>query len=275
MVVLDVDGTLRDSRGTIRPAVAEAVREVVRRGGLVTLATGRRFDSASRIAADLGLELPLVLHGGALVQDSLTGEVLYEDVLGAGVVREIVERIVSHCAQPVLFPSPVRADEVLSGPAERDSPATVRYLARQPSVRRMEYTRLAREERIVGVRVFEYEDVLRPLRDALAGRPDCRMLLWDPAYTGFRGYLLEMVAAGCSKAKALVYLTARHGIGMDRVMAVGDQLNDLEMLEAVGLGVAMGNAVPLVRERAGAVVATNDEDGVADALLRFVLGNGR
>ncbi len=276
MVVLDVDGTLRDSRGEIRPAVRDAVREVVRRGVLVTLATGRRFDSASRIAAELGLELPLVLHGGALVQDSLTGAVLYEDALGPDAVGEIVGRVASSGAQPVLFPSPAVANTVLSGLPERDGPATARYLDRQLRVRRLGYDALARQERVIGVRVFEYEDVLRPLRDGLSGRCDCGVLLWDPPYTGFRGYLLEVVAPGCSKAKALAYLAARHGIPMERVMAVGDQLNDLEMLGAVGLGVAMGNAVPLVKERAGAVVATNDEDGVAEALRRFVLaGNSR
>ncbi len=213
----------------------------------------------------------MVLYGGALVQDSLTGDVLYEDALGPDVVGEIVGQVVSHGAQPVLFSSPAAEDEVLSGPAECDGPATARYLARQPRVRRLGHDALARVQRVIGVRVFEYEDVLRPLLDALSARADCKVLLWEPPYAGFRGYLLEMVNSGCSKAKAVAYLAARHGIPMERVMAVGDQLNDLEMIEAVGLGVAMGNAVPLIKECARAVVATNDQDGVDEALHKFVL----
>ena len=85
-------------------------------------------------------------------------------------------------------------------------------------------------------------------------------------------HLLDVLNAGCTKAKALAHLAGSYGIPMNEVMAIGDQINDLEMLDAVGLGVAMGNAPRSVRERVKVVVGTNEEDGVAEALRRFVLG---
>lgn len=273
MVVLDVDGTLLHPRGQVRPAVKTAVREVIDRGVLVTLATGRRFDSARNIAAELGVDLPLILHGGTVIQDSLTGQVIYEDAMPVGLVGDVIEEILRSREQPVLYRSPAVGDELLTGPPQRDGSATADYLARQPNVRRSEHQELRRVERVISVRVFQHEDRLRPLYDRLRKWPGCKVLLWepDPMYPDPM-HILDVLNAGCSKAKALSHLAASHGIRMAEVMAIGDQINDLEMLDAVGLGVAMGNAPSSVRERVKVVVGTNEEDGVAEALRRFVLG---
>ncbi len=272
MVVLDVDGTLLHPGGQVRPAVKAAVREAMDRGVLVTLATGRRFDSARRVAAELAVELPLILHGGTVIQDSLTGHVIYEDVMPAALLAGAIDEIVRYNHQPVLYRSPAAGGELVTGPPRYDSPATADYLSRQANFQRAEHHELGRVEHVISVRVFQHEDVLRPLYDRLSKWPGCKVLLWepDPMYPDPM-HLLDVLNAGCSKAKALSHLAGSCGISMAEVMAVGDQINDLEMLKAVGLGVAMGNAPRSVRERVKVVVGTNEEDGVAEALRRFVL----
>src|SRR5829696_8927686 len=90
LIALDVDGTLLDPREEVRPRVRAAIREAIDRGCLVTLATGRRFVGAAHIAEDLGLALPLVLHGGAVVQDSATAAVIYQDPLEPATVEELL-----------------------------------------------------------------------------------------------------------------------------------------------------------------------------------------
>ncbi|MFC0472449.1 Cof-type HAD-IIB family hydrolase [Halalkalibacter kiskunsagensis] len=84
---------------------------------------------------------------------------------------------------------------------------------------------------------------------------------------------LEINAAGVNKAIALEKVCERMGITMDNVLAMGDSLNDLAMINAAGVGVAMGNAQPFVKESADWVTTTNVEDGVANAIKKWVLEN--
>ncbi len=273
MVALDVDGTLLDPAGVVRPRVREAVRQTLESGVLVTLATGRRFATASAVAQELGLELPLVLHGGTIIQDSATGELLYEDAMSRPLLQAVIEEVVGHHQQPVLFTSPASETELLSGPAERDNHVTARYLNSHSSLRRLSYEDLSLARHVVSVGVMHEDDCLRPLYNRLLGWTTCEVLLWepDPMYEGGVDYLIDVVNAGCSKSKALAHLASSYGIGMEEIMAIGDQVNDLQLIEGVGLGIAMGNAIPAVQQRAKLVVGTNAEDGVAEALHRFVL----
>jgi len=252
--------------------VREAVRKTIRSGVMVTLATGRRFDSASEVARELGVELPLVLHGGTLIQDSLTAEVLYEDALPHDLLAQVVGAVIDDGKQPILYRSPRGHNELLSGPIERDSRPTTAYLDRQPRWRRLPYDELGRADHAISVAVFEDSDVLRPLHAQLRDWRECEALLWepDPLYPDVM-YLLDVVNQGCSKAKAVARLAASYGVGMDEVMAIGDQVNDLDLITAVGMGVAMGNAIPAVQLCAREVVADNDADGVVEALYRWVL----
>lgn len=83
---------------------------------------------------------------------------------------------------------------------------------------------------------------------------------------------VEVNPAGVTKASGLAEVCSKLGFGLDRVAAVGDSLNDLAMIREAGVGIAMGNAQETVKQAADAVVATNEEDGVAEAIRRFVFG---
>jgi len=82
---------------------------------------------------------------------------------------------------------------------------------------------------------------------------------------------VDVLAAGCTKGATLAEWARRQGYARNEVMALGDNLNDVEMLEAAGLPVVMGNAVPALLARGWPVTASNDEAGVAVAIERFVL----
>jgi hydroxymethylpyrimidine pyrophosphatase-like HAD family hydrolase len=84
--------------------------------------------------------------------------------------------------------------------------------------------------------------------------------------------LVDVLTAGCTKGSTMAAWAARQGYRRDEVMAIGDNLNDLEMLEAAGLPVVMGNAVPALRDRGWALTGTHDDAGVAQAIERWVLG---
>src|SRR6476469_3374437 len=96
LIALDVDGTLLTSAGEVSPAVRAAIRNAVTGGVHVTLATGRRLYAARQYAEALGFRLPLILHGGAVIQESSTGAVLYEDAIPPDVLREVEAVSLSH-----------------------------------------------------------------------------------------------------------------------------------------------------------------------------------
>ncbi|MDR1388754.1 MAG: Cof-type HAD-IIB family hydrolase [Treponema sp.] len=81
---------------------------------------------------------------------------------------------------------------------------------------------------------------------------------------------LEFVKAGISKAHTLGFVAERAGVKMENIMAIGDHFNDLEMIEAVGFGVAMGNAIPQLKEKADWITLSNDEDGLAVAISKII-----
>ncbi len=281
LIALDVDGTLLTSAGEVSPAVRAAIREAVARGVHVTLATGRRLYAARAYAEMLGFRLPLILHGGAVIQESSTGAVLYEDAIPPAVLCETVAISRAHGYQPVLLESPAHGGRLYTGPESAENRATREYLIPRDGVTRTDHDTLPTLGNILSIAMFDDElPPLLTLRDALIGALGERIgnLIDRPvtATASVKTFALDLFNAGCGKAKALAHLAAQEGITLAETMAIGDYLNDLAMLAAVrdggGIAIAMGNAEPELKAIATATVATNDADGVAEAIHRFVLG---
>lgn len=269
MIALDVDGTLLDPHEQISPRVRKAIRDAIADGCLVTLATGRRLVGAQFIAQELGLDLPLILHGGAVVQDSATGAVIYQHPHEPETVEALVDLFLRHGRQPIVYESPGFGGRLYVGDAALDSEATRQYEALRGPFVRVPRDELRRIRHVLSVATLSEPGTLGELRDAAAAIADTSPLL-SPWHL-LECDALEVFPAGCSKARALEHVAAAHGITMDEIMAIGDGLNDCEILGAVGLGVAMGNACPEALAVSRVQVGRNDEDGVAEAIERFVL----
>lgn len=285
LVALDMDGTLLTSQGDVSPAVRAAVRRAVRMNVHVTIATGRRWYSAREAAALLALTLPLIVHNGALIQESATGAVQYEDVLPADTTRDTLSLLLAHGCQPVLYESPAHGGRLITGPREADNTPTRYYLedrggkAGADTVARVAPAMLGEADTILSIAVFDDDEAkMRRLYDALAVALGGRVaLLFERPVTATATILsfgVETANAGGGKGKALAHLADRLGVLLAETMAIGDFDNDLSMLNAVrnagGVAVAMANAVPLVKAATPQHVASNDADGVAEAFTRFV-----
>lgn len=287
LVALDLDGTLLTSQNEVSPASRAAIADAVTRGIHVTIATGRRLYSAKVVAETLGLSLPLILHNGAIIQDSVTGAALYEDRIPPETAREVQRILLAHGQQPVVYESPTHGGRLFTGSATADNAPTRYYLedrggkAVADALVRVEYSALP-SENILSLAVFDDDEgaMLRlhdTLAVALGGR--IALLIERPvtATTTVPSYGIEIFNAGGGKGKALAHLADLLGVLLSETMAVGDYENDLSMLDvartAGGVAVAMANAVPLVKAAATAHVASNDADGVAEAFARFVEGS--
>jgi hypothetical protein len=269
MLVVDIDGTLIGPSRRVTPRVKAAVRAALDAGVLVTLATGRWFRSAQPVAADLGLELPIILHNGALVKDSLTGEILDHCHLPLDLAAGALEVIRRHGLQPIVYENAFAGEWLLAGPRELDTPSTERYLSSKAQLRRVPLDALLAEGDPLELVVAEVAEKADPLVAELERglwRTVTSMSLAAP-----EARLVEILAPDCSKTNAIRRLGGRFGIGLDEVMVVGDNFNDLDMIEAAGLGVAMANAPARVRERARWVAPHVEADGLALAIERFLL----
>ena len=269
LLVLDIDGTLLDPAGQLTPPTVAAVRAAVASGCVVTLATGRRYRTARPIAAALGLELPILVQNGALIKDSLTGEVLYHRHLSCAAAAAAIEYLWQAGLQPIVYENAFVGERVYTGPVERDGVVNGAYFGRHPE----DYQRCPSVEALIPtvapLEVAAVDESAR-LSAVAPGLIHPGMRLINTTYTSAAGFL-EALDAGCSKAEALHELARRLNIPIAQTMAIGDNLNDLELLAAAGVGVAMGNARPEVLAVAREVTASNAEDGVAKAIARFVL----
>ena len=273
LIAIDIDGTLLTPQGQITSRTRAAIRAAQRAGVIVTLATARRYGGAQAVANALGIELPLIVYDGTLVVNHPSRAILASQTMQPAIVRQTIEIFRRYDIQPVVHPCEsgecVR-EEVWTGPAEYDNPGLMLYLtAASDRVKRMPYMVLnARATEALRVVAFTEKETIERALPAIT-ELNCS---WNFAPLGSYGSAeLAVLPAGCSKASGVVALAARYQIPLEQVMALGDSYNDLEMLRTAGLGIAMGQAPEQVKAAAQAVTASNQEDGVALALERYVL----
>lgn len=259
LVALDLDDTLLRTDLTISPRAKKAIKEAVEQGTLVTLATGRMYASALPYAQDLGLDLPLITYQGALVKYA-DGRVVHQQPLELKHAKALLKRLREYSFQINVYIN----DELY---IEEESPELERY-ARVCKVPYHVVPNLVEAIKTEPSKILVIGDAdkLDDLYKELTG--DFRDIVH---ITKSKSFFLEFAHPLATKGRALHSLATSLGFTAEEVMAVGDSQNDLDMIKYAGLGVAMGNAVPQIKELARYITCKNDDDGVAEAIEKFVL----
>ncbi len=263
LIVLDVDGTLVDRDRRISQATLHALASAQAAGIRVTLATGRMFASARPYSEKIRADAPLILYNGARIQDPASGQVHCMALLPR---RQALHGL--RLAQQFGVHANLYLGEAIY--IERVSDIS-RESARKDGVEQIPVSDL------VGFLETQRED---PVKILLIGPAD-RLEALAAAYRRDTNDLphivrseptyLEILRRGVSKGGALIRLCGLLGVPPSAAVAFGDNLNDLEMIQAAGLGVAMGNAHPDLKRAATVVAPGNDENGVAAVLWAHVL----
>jgi Cof subfamily protein (haloacid dehalogenase superfamily) len=261
LLVVDLDGTVRSRVHGITPGVRAAVAAAQARGVRVCVATGRMWRSAEPWVRTLGADPPVILYNGGQVLDFASGRTFYEQLLpreAARVALALARRDSEVQAHLYL------RDRVY---VERRHPLTDAYAADDgltydvvPS-----FDALLRDDphKVLVIGAPERVEALQ--RAVRAARLPVHDVQSEPVY-------LEILPPGVSKGSALTAMLEALGVAAAETIAVGDNWNDVEMLETAGLGVAMGSAPEGVRARADHVCGTAEEEGVREVIERFVLG---
>jgi len=270
LIAIDIDGTLLTPDGHITARVHSAIREAQRAGIIITLATARRYAGARQVADKLGLALPLIVYDGALIVDYPVECILSSQPFSARVAGQVVEIFLRYGVQPVVQICDHLCEKVWTGPAERDHPELAVYLATTGNhLCRLPYEQICSGKsdplRVVAFRSQHAIEQIIPELSALAC--SCNAI----SEGSFNCAELAVMGQGCSKASGLAALAALFAIPLARVMAIGDNTNDISMLHLAGWGVAMGQAPAAVKAVARAETTSNREDGVALAIERYAL----
>jgi len=264
LLAMDLDDTILPREGDISERSKAAIRQAQENGVMVTLASGRTFEAVSHFARELDIALPVITHQGALVKDMATGQVLYEDLFPAELMREVIHFCRTHdlhlniyIDDDTFMEKTGRECELytaLSRKAQRPVADLMAVLNRNPT------------KFIVVSESPERTEAVTPLLKAAFG--DRVSILRSHAL------LIEGVMPTVSKGRALSVVAAHLGVLQAETAAIGDNENDIDMLQWAGLGLAMGNAAPEVQSAADYVLPPIWEDGAAYGIEYYIL-NGR
>ena len=271
LIGIDIDGTLLDSRGQMPAANREAIHEAVAAGVHVALVTGRSYPFARPVADPLPPAVTLIVSNGA-IERAMDGGTL---------ARRLLDRRVAHAVLDVTRPYRDAAALIFDRDAERqvvfetmdwEQPNRKGYWSRNQSlIDRAVPLELALTEDPIQVMFNGGVLQMRALAEALGtAAREYAVSLTEYEHRDFS--LIDVTSPQATKGRALAWRAEQLGLSRDEVMAVGDNFNDLEMLEFAGTPVVMGNAVAPLRERGWHVTAGQDEAGLAQAIRRFVPG---
>ncbi|MFO0908841.1 MAG: Cof-type HAD-IIB family hydrolase [Isosphaeraceae bacterium] len=281
ILALDVDGTLLDREGTLRPSTAAAVARAAAAGIRPVLCTGRRYRRARPIAEQLGIDAPIVCNSGAIVKEPDGDRTLwradFETPLLAQIValfREGNEPIVSFTDWPPHEPDfLVEHAQVGRTPFDDYVGQNASHSGIDPGWPERAVSRQAERDQAdpwnfppdghFHICAIGSRTEMETFEEKVLARLEGQVRTFVQKSPRYMGTMCEIIRADASKWTAVLHLAELWGIPAEAIVAVGDDMNDLPMILGAGLGVAMGHAPETVRAAADLVTGDHDNDGVA------------
>lgn len=261
LIAADMDGTLLNNEGDITPGTLQAIKRAVDRGVIFSVSTGRPLQGVERYSHLLNLNAPFITYNGAVIVVSGTGEILFQQDLERADARRILELGRRYGTTMCVWSGNQLYGNVLN---ERIYDY-VRMSEVEP--RLLEDEELLLRQGVTKILWYDDADSIGRWQKELAEEQ-----FGSVTFCTSKPVFLEFFNRKVSKAAALEKIGRLYGIKPEEMIAIGDGCNDLSMLEYAGLGVAMGNAPEEIKERAAYITASNEEDGVAAVIDKFIIG---
>jgi hypothetical protein len=272
LIALDIDGTLLDSRWILPEANRKAIAEATGRGIEVALVTGRRYEFAMPIAEQVGGPLTMIVSNGAVIRDH-DGRTHLRHLLARETAAQVLEITKDwRDGAAVVFDRP-RANQVMLEVLETDDPIRTAYYTRNKEfIGQAVPLESCLTEDPIQVMLSGSVKAMREAEAILrAAQSQGNFAVASTIYESRDFAMIDVIHPRVSKGAALAEWAELRGYARDEVMAIGDNHNDLEMLEFAGVAVVMGNCVPELRNYGWHQTCTNDEGGVAMAIEQFAL----
>lgn len=264
MIVLDLDGTLTNRDKVITPRTKEALMKAQKQGKKVVLASGRPTYGVMPLAKELELESwggYILSFNGGVIMNCKTGETVFSSQLPVEANLRIVELAVDQGVNILTY----EGDKIIT------MDKTCPYVEKESMINKLEVEQIGNLKSYVDFPVpkflmlddGDYLAMVEPRVKAALGK-NFSVYRSEP-------YFLEILPKGIDKAHSLERLLERLGLRREQMIACGDGYNDLSMIQYAGLGVAMENAVLPVRNAADYITLSNNDDGVACVVEKFML----
>jgi hypothetical protein len=272
LIALDIDGTLLDSRWQISEANRAAIAEASKRGIEVALVTGRRYDFALPVAQKIDSPLTMIVNNGALIR-SKEGRTHVRHLLPLGIAKKTLEitKLWRGCTA-VVFDRP-SAEQVMIESLDPDDSLRSGYYSRN-----RDFIAFAKPlencltEDPIQVMFSGNIAPVREIEAALRAASFAKeFTLAVTIYAKKDFAMIDVINRSCSKGSSLAEWAALRGIAREDVLAIGDNHNDLEMLNFAGIPVVMENCVAELKTFGWHETGSNDNDGVAAAIELFAL----
>jgi Cof subfamily protein (haloacid dehalogenase superfamily) len=276
LICIDMDGTLFNRKKQITEATKESLRKAYEMGVQIVISTGRTYVDAEYYSNLIGVKSPVISANGAYIKEKDKNEIIYHSLLG----ETLALRILQICDESNMAFSLHTSQKEYYGGIFLKILWAIFYLksrlrgqimmvGREYITTNAQWLKVIANERdhIVKCVIIDMSQAkLRKIRDKLINIAELEV-------TSSASNNIEIARKGVSKGQGVEILTHYYNLKKDEVMAIGDSENDLSMIEYAGLGVAMGNATDIVKEKANYITDTNDHDGVAKVIDKFVLSS--
>jgi len=259
LIAIDIDDTLLTDELTVTEGTRAALEAAVRQGCVVTLATGRMYASAAKIASQLALNVPIITYQGALVK-TLDGQVLYERPVPEDVALDVLAFAAEHGLHLQGY-----LDDKLLVPEDNAKAKAYSALSGVPYEVETDFVAVAKRGSTKLLMIDEPERLDRLI-------PELKARLGARAHvTKSKPNFLEVMHPEATKGAALLHVAAHYGIPREETIGVGDSWNDHDLVRTAGLGVAMANAVEPLKRIADYITLSNNEEGVRAVVEKFIL----
>lgn len=258
LVATDIDGTILPPSGEFTEGVKSCINRLKECGVKVVIVTGRMHKGAIKIAERLNLDTPVVSYNGGYIKD-VAGNVLYERYLPSEYTKQIVEWANQNNVHLNLY-----SNDMLY--SQKDDDEIKRYAEYQKLTYEVKDFSLIPYVNIHKLLAIDYNDAERVTSwvDEMSERfPDLYIIKSTP-------YFCEFSTKDATKACAVKYLQKYWGLADDEILTIGDQDNDIELLKAGGVSVAMANGTNGLKECADYITDTVQNDGFVQAIQKFV-----
>lgn len=267
LYITDLDGTLLDSTGKVSENTIEKINSLIEKGINFTFATARSVYSAKPITAGLDINTPCILMNGVSIYNLSENRYIKNEYINYDNSLQIINIFKENNLNCFMYRI---EDNILKAYFTEINSYVMRSFAEsrqknynKPFIQCGDLSESADEKTVYFTITGEYEE-LSPVKNAVSVISGIDCAFYRDTYTG--KYYLEIFSASASKANGIKFL--RNEYGFENITCFGDNLNDLSMFAESDIKIAVGNAVPELKEKADFITSENNHDGVSEWLIR-------
>lgn len=272
MIAIDLDGTLLSPTGEVTPRARQAVHRCLSAGLLVCFATGRNWTESQAVLEAVDHYPTAVFVGGAMVIDTRHRQTIHRTLMGPTLAAELCQFLEAqgHAALALQDTASAGVDYLISGDVPLDEATRQWMSVTQAKVKSVGRLAEQSHEHTIRVGICASKEEIEKVKTALASSFGQRVVYQNLLVPAYGVEVLEVFDPAVNKWEGILHVARRHGISAEQIVAIGDDVNDIPMIQNAGLGVAMGNARPPVLAVARRVIGANHDEGLAEFLEELV-----